>query len=730
MERRLAAVLIADVAGYGRLSQADEEGTRTRFQADLHEIFEPKITQHHGRLVKTMGDGLLIEFRSVVDALRCAIEVQRTKTERDTDLGTDRRLAFRIGINLGDVIVEGDDIHGDGVNIADRLQGLAESGGIAISGTAYDQVQTKLAVGFEDLGEQQVKHISKPVRAYRVLMDPAAAGKTIHIAQKRSLFWRWPALTATLLLVVAGAGTVVWLRPWGPKIEAASVTRMALPLPDKPSIAVLPFANMSGEAGQENFADGMTDDLITDLSKVSGLFVIARNSTFVYKGKPVKIGRVAEELGVRYILEGSVRRARDKVRMNAQLIDALTGGHVWADRFDGNVADIFAVQDDFLRKIVEALEVTLTRPQKEEIVRAKASTIAAKEAFDEGWSLYLRFNAKDNARAVGPLKRAIELDPAYGRAYAALAMTYFRAFFGWQKELESETGELNWQDQGLFQDYLKAAKKYPTALAHTAEAYQQMFLGRIEDARIEVGRAIASDPNDPEAHITMAWSLTLAGQPTEALNFVATAKRLNPIYPSHYALAHGIALFAADDLKQAAEVFSEGFRQNPEAVDFLPPLASVLAQLGQRAEARQMLLRWRPETDQKVLERFATSYKFPFRWAREHARVWQRLIEGVQVAALPLDITVSSLMAELKQADPIGRQIAIKRLGWFGSAAAETVPILVTLLDDNIARTEAVKALGKIGAGAKVAIPALVKIQNESVIGSYAKDALKEIRGY
>ncbi|MGH8613630.1 MAG: adenylate/guanylate cyclase domain-containing protein, partial [Gammaproteobacteria bacterium] len=411
-------MLIADVAGYGRLSQADEEGTRTRFQADLHEIFEPKIAQHHGRLVKTMGDGLLIEFRSVVDALRCAIEVQRTKTERDTDLGTDRRLAFRIGINLGDVIVEGDDIHGDGVNIADRLQGLAEPGGIAISGTAYDQVQTKLAVGFNDLGEQQVKHISKPVRAYRVLMDPAAAGKTIHIAQKRSLSWRWLALTATLLLVVAGAGTVVWLRPWEPKIEAASVERMALPLPDKPSIAVLPFANMSSEAEQENFADGMTDDLITDLSKVSGLFVIARNSTFVYKGKPVKISQVAEELGVRYVLEGSVRRAGDKVRMNAQLIDALTGGHVWADRFDGNVADIFAVQDEFLRKIVEALEVNLAQPEKEEIARAKPNNIAAKEAFDEGWSLYLRFNAKDNARAVGPLKRAIELDPTYGRAYA------------------------------------------------------------------------------------------------------------------------------------------------------------------------------------------------------------------------------------------------------------------------------------------------------------------------
>jgi adenylate cyclase len=392
--------------------------------------------------------------------------------------------------------------------------------------------------------------------------------------------------------------------------------------------------------------------------------------------------------------------------------------------------DIFAVQDEFLRKIVEALQVTLMGPEKEEIARAKASTIAAKEAFDEGWGLYLRFNAKDNARAVGPLRRAIELDPAYGRAYAALAMTYFRAFFGWQKDLGSETGLLVWQGQGVSQDYLKLAKKYPTALAHTAEAIQQMFLGRIEDARIEAGRAIASDPNDPEAHITMAWSLTLAGQPTEALNFVATAKRLNPIYPSHYALAHGIALFAAEDLKEAAEVFKEGFRSNPQAVDLLSPLASVLAKLGRREEARQILLKWRPQAGENDLERFAASYQFPYRWAQEHARVRERLKDGVQLAALPLNVTVSSLMAELKQADPVGRQIAIKRLGWFGSAAAEAVPNLVALLDDDIARTDAVKTLGKLGAGAKAAIPALIKIQNESVIGSYAKDALKEIRGY
>ena len=230
MERRLAAVLIADVAGYGRLSQVDEEGTRTRFQADLHEVFEPKVADHHGRLVKTMGDGLLVEFHSVVDAVRCAVEVQRAKTERDAELETDRRLLYRIGINLGDVIIEGNDIHGDGVNIADRLQGLAEPGGIAISGTAYDQVQTRLAVGFSDWGVRQVKNLSKPIRAYRVLLDPAAAGKTIHIAQKRTFRGTGPHFSGGAL-VLACAGAAAWLRPWEPNTEPALAQRMALPLP-------------------------------------------------------------------------------------------------------------------------------------------------------------------------------------------------------------------------------------------------------------------------------------------------------------------------------------------------------------------------------------------------------------------------------------------------------------------------------------------------------------------
>jgi len=494
----------------------------------------------------------------------------------------------------------------------------------------------------------------------------------------------------------------------------------------KPSIAVLPFTNMSGEAEQETFTDGMTDDLITDLSKISGLFVISRNSTFVYKGKAVKISQVAEELGVRYVLEGSVRRVGDQLRVNAQLIDALTGGHVWADRFDGNVADVFGVQDAFVRKIVDALEVRLTTSEKQEIAGGKTESIRAKEAFDEGWSLYLHYNAKDTAAAIASLKKAVELDPEYGRAYAALALAYFRVVESlWGKELG--------KDELYFwlgaEDYVELAKKYPTPLSHTVEAWRAAYRGRAEDARRDAGRACRSDPNDPEAYIGMAWALTISGEPAEALNFVATAMRLNPNYPSHYVLARGLALFAMGDLKQAAEVFGEGVRRNPDATALFLPLSSVLAQLGRREEARQMLLKFRPGVDQKGLENLPDTLPFSFKWDYEHASVRERLYDGLRIAALPLDVTVTSLEAELGTGNPFSQQYAAKRLGWFGPAAVQAVPALVEALKVEHLRRDAIEALGKMGPPARAAIPALVALQNEALVGTYAKDALSKIRG-
>ncbi|MGX5842430.1 adenylate/guanylate cyclase domain-containing protein [Mesorhizobium sp. ArgA1] len=724
MERRLAAILAADVVGYSRLMEADEADTLARLKSTRENLIDPKITAHRGRIVKLMGDGALVEFPSVVDAVTCAVEIQRTMSEYNAELPKEKQLEFRIGINLGDVIIEGADIYGDGVNVAARLEGLAPPGGVLISGAAFDQVERKLDYGFESLGEQRVKNIEKPVRLYRVgPRTPVVSG-----SRKPDGTRRWIAFAATVLILI-GAGLALWQR-FGDDLvrpsDVASQSKMALPLPNKPSVAVLPFTNMSDEAGQETFTDGMTDDLITDLSKVSGLFVIARNSTFVYRGKPVKIGQVAEELGVRYVLEGSVQRAGGQVRVNAQLIDALTGGHVWADRFDGNVADVFAVQDVFVAKIVEALKVNLTTTEKAEIARAKPDNIAAKEAFEKGWSLYLRYNATDTAAAITSLKKATELDPEYGRAYAALALAYFRVVESlWGKELGRDEPYFWWGAH----DYVELAKKYPTSLSYTVEALRDVYQGLAEDARRNAGRAIASDPNDPEAHIATALALTISGEPAEALNFVATAMRLNPNYPTHYVLARGLALFAMDDLKQAAEVFGEGVRRNPDATALFLPFSSVLAQLGRREGARKMLLKFRPGVDQKGLENLPDTLHLSFKWDHEHASVRERLNDGVRIAALPLDVTVPSLEAELGTGNPFSQQYAAKRLGWFGPAAAQAVPALVEALKVEYLRREAIEALGKVGPSARAAIPALVALQNEALVGAYAKDALSKIRG-
>ncbi len=739
MQRKLAAILAADVVGYSRLMEIDEADTLVRLGTTRENMIDPKIAAHNGRVVKLMGDGELIEFPSVVDAVRCAVEIQQAMAECNEELPADKRLEFRIGVNLGDVIVEGQDIYGDGVNVAARLEELADPGGILISGTAYDQVERKLDYGFDFLGERQVKNIEKPVRLYRIRLGDHPRTAAAWTRGKPYRSWLWLSAAAAALVLAVGSA-VFWTSSRAPSVELASRARMEFPLPDRPSIAVMPFTDMSGDDAQQHFADGMTDSLITDLSKSAGLFVVARNSTFAYQGRSVTVSQVAEELGVRYVLEGSVQRAGDRLRVNAQLVDALSGGHVWADRFDGNVDDVFGVQDTFVTKIVEALKVSLTGKERTEIARGKTDSLRAKEAFDEGWSLYLRFNANDNAAAVAPLKRAIQLDPEYGRAYAALALVYFRVEdYAWHEEVLFKDDEYVWNQrfgvppymvvrQGQLQ--LDNARRYPTALGYTTQALAHLRFGRAEDARREAGRAIELDPNDPEAQVAMAWALTTSGKPSEALEFVHRALRLNPNFPSHYVLAHGVALFAANDLEQAAEVFDRGFKQNPNATALLPPFASVLADLGRRDEARRRLLTWRPGTNQATLEDLVRDYKFPVRWAPEHKAVRERLLDGVRAAALPLHLTVSSLTAELKRGDSASRQIAAKRLGWFGPSAAEAVPALVMLLGDSGVRQEVVQSLRKIGPDAKAAIPALVELENESFIGSHAKDALKEIRGF
>ena len=363
-KRKLTAILSADVKGYSRLMGEDEEATVRTITA-YREVMTGLIEEQNGRVVDAKGDNLLAEFPSAVDAVRCAVKIQKELKVRNNELPENRRMEFRIGINLGDVIEEQETIYGDGVNIAARLEGLAEGGGICISRMAFDNVKNKLDIGYEYLGEHSVKNITEPVRVYKVLMEPEYAGKVIGEESPKPKQWRWAAIASAVVLIVVAGVFAVWDFYFrSPPIEAASIENMAHPLPEKPSIAVLAFENMSEDPKQEYFSDGITEDIITTLSKSNKLFVIARNSTFIYKGKAVKVKQVAEELGVRYVLEGSVRKSQDRVRITAQLIDATKGDHLWAERYDRDLKDIFALQDEITMKIVTALQVKLTEGEQ------------------------------------------------------------------------------------------------------------------------------------------------------------------------------------------------------------------------------------------------------------------------------------------------------------------------------------------------------------------------------
>ena len=740
MERRLTTILAADVVGYSRLMGDDEAGTLAALKAHQRDVIDPLAARFGGRIIKLMGDGVLMEFASVVDTVGFAVDMQNAMHGRNAEIPEPRQINYRIGINIGDVIVEGDDIYGDGVNVAARLEGLADAGGICIARNVRDQIRDKLDLTLDDLGEVEVKNIARPVRAFRIVMDEKAGALTTPVApvtaQSR------PNSRAGLLAVLgiaalAVGSAVLWWQPWAPKFEPARTEAMALPLPDKPSIAVLPFNNMSEEAGQEQFTDGMTEDLITDLSKVSGLFVIARNSTFVYKGAPVSIKKVAEDLGVRYVLEGSVRRIGDKLRVNAQLIDATTGGHLWAERFDGKATDIFAVQDEFVLKIVEALTVQLTDNEKTEIERVDTNQIEAREAFQKGWDLFSKFNAHDNAKAVNHFEKAIELDPEYGRAHGALALVYARTiFFRWYQVLGIRSGPLHSAE--LPASYNKS-KQYPTTLTHVVAAMKHMFYwdtdvaqgpNRGTDAaRVEAARAIALQPNDPEAHIVMAWALIAAGKPDEGLNFVKAAMRLNPKHPSHYDFFNAAAHYAMGDLKQAAEILRESMARNPQATELAPLAASIHAQLGNRPSAREAIGTWRPDATPFELQKAAAGYRLPIGWVDPQIRT--RLLDGLQLAALPLDVTVNGLMSDLTKGPSIDQVKSVRALGWFGPAASPAVGGLIELLgnEHKVVRKEAIIALGKIGPAAKAAAPLLKELSNKPLIGFHAKTALKNIMG-
>jgi len=562
--RRLAAILAADVAGYSRLMGADEEGTLERLKALRRELLDPKIAEHKGRIVKTTGDGMLVEFASVVDAVRCAIAVQQAMPEHNIGVAADNRIELRIGINLGDVIVEGDDLYGDGVNIAARIEALADAGGVFVSNTVHDHVRDRLPFVFEDLGEQQVKNIARPVRVYRVLPEGPHPNPPPH----------------------AGEGSALSAR-------VGAVEPPALPLPDKPSIAVLPFANMSGDPEQEYFADGMVEEIITALSRIRWLFVIARNSTFTYKGQAIDVKQVGRELGVRYVLEGSVRKAGGRVRITGQLIDALSGTHLWADRFDGSLEDVFELQDRVALSVAGVIEPALQAAEMRRSAARPTDDLTAYDLYLRALANFFPITKERILAALGFLDQAIAIDRHYGPALSWAAfchMTVVRD--GWTEE----PGTFRREAIELARRALEVGENDPGILAISALALA--YLGEDIGAMIGlVDRALALNPSYARGWYVSGLVRIWAGQPDLAIAHVETALRLSPrerIGMPLYLV--GMAYFFTRRFNEAASKLLLAIQHHPGAPGSYRFLAACYAYMGRLDEARAIVARLRSIT--------------------------------------------------------------------------------------------------------------------------------------
>jgi adenylate cyclase len=637
-KRKLAAILIADVKGYSRL-MGEDEAWATRMLDTYKEIMIAHIQEHKGRLVQAVGDNLLVEFASAVDAVQCAVEIQKELKIRNAQLPENRRMEFRIGVNLGNVIEEGDKISGDGVTVTAKMESLSAAGGVCISGAAYDYVKRKLVFCYEYLGEQGVTSIEKPIRVYRVLIEPKGFVPRLSI-WKGTVARQWEKLNPVVKVIIAlvalvngvwqvyplffgsplqfhTKGKVATIWPDGSSrvakpdpSDVASKEKMAFPLPDKPSIAVLPFLNLSEDPKQEYFSDGMTEDIITDLSKISGLMVIARNSTFTYKGKPVKIKQVAEELGVRYVLEGSARRAGDEIRVNAQLIDAMTGVHLWAKRYDGTMSKVFALQDEITQKIVSALAVQMTGGEKEQVGLRATDNIEAYKALLEGVGHFFRYTPDGTAKAAAFFKKAIELDPNYGRAYAALAHVYYQAtlFTALLPALN-----MSWIEARLrLREYTQMALKKPTPSAYNLSSLSYLSRRQHKEAISELERGLALDPNSRECHFNMGRVLYFSGRPKEGIEYINKSWRLDPRSRFLNLVALGWAHFCMGETAEAATFNEQAQKLHPEAGNAIP-LAAFYALLGRDQDARSMIEMLRKKQGAALSDVGATMFSNPFR---------------------------------------------------------------------------------------------------------------------
>ncbi len=584
IKRKLSAILSSDVKEYSRLMSQDELGTIRTLTA-YKETMSAIIEQYKGRVVDSQGDNLLAEFVSVVDAVNAAVEIQRELAERNSELPHGRRMEFRIGINLGDVVEEDDRIYGDGVNIAARMESLAEGGGVCISGTVYDQVKSKLGLEYEYLGEQSVKNIAQPVRVYQVLPFPgAAAHRDLEAKSSAPKKWRNFALAiAAVLIIVAGAALILqyYMRTETPPEEAFSEKKPSIALPSQPSIAVLPFVNISDDPKQDYFSDGLTEDIITGLSKIPRLFVIARNSVFTYKGKSVNIRQVGRELGVQYVLEGSVRKAGNRVRITAQLVNAETGGHLWAESYDRELKDIFALQDEITEMILISLEVRLTEGEQARIWRKGTANRKAYEITLKALESYRLMTKDGNEHARQLYQQAAALDPQYPVPVVGMSYTYWTdVIYGWSKSPSKSIA--------------KSVELAQTALAlDESLADTHVLLGNIylmkkqfEPAMKALENAVALNPNGADVNALLGLMLRYLGRSEEAVERLEKAIRLNPIPPAWYLYNLGDAYRLAQRYEDAVKSFKKAIQQNPDYLLAWIYLSATYGQMGREQEAR------------------------------------------------------------------------------------------------------------------------------------------------
>jgi adenylate cyclase len=537
--------------------------------------------------VDSPGDNILAEFASVIDAVGSAVEIQDELRMRNAELPEDRKMEFRIGVNLGDVIHEEERIYGDGVNVAARVESLADPGGICISGTVFDQIESKLPLGYEFLGEQSVKNISKPVRIYKALMDPEAVGKVIGEKRAEPSRGLRVALAAVIVLLLIVGGLLIW-RTAFPPVEVASLEKMAFPLPDKPSIAVLPFNNLSGDPEQEYFSDGLTEEIIAALSSVPKIFVIARNSTFTYKGKPVKVQQVSEELGVRYVLEGSIRKGGDKIRITAQLVDAINGHHLWAKRYDRNLDDIFAVQDELTKEIIMSMQVKLTEGEQARATAKGTNNLEAYLKCLQANELVHRVNPESNALGKKLAEEAVALDPEYAWAYYNLGRAH-------QLDVWLRTSKSPRESIGKAIGFMKKAIALHDTLAeaHGRLGFIYSMIGKHDEGIAQAEKGVAVNPNSAMAHVMLGKTLSFAGRWEESIPPYKKAIRLNPIPPNMYLYSLGLSYGFAGQYDEAITWCEKAVREAPDSLYARIMMTVVYSWSGQdekaRAEAAEVL---------------------------------------------------------------------------------------------------------------------------------------------